>query len=105
MSINILTDKKFDKEVLQYKGVVVIYFWATWCGSCKAQEPIMEELEKEVTDVKVYKMDVSDNPTTSSNYFVMSLPTIIIFKNGEVGDTMTGSQQLATLKKKLENYI
>lgn len=79
-----VTDQNFDNEVLQNKLPVLVDFWATWCGPCQMAGPVLEELSEEYKDkVLVMKLDVDENPNTSSKYGVMSIPTTILFKGGK----------------------
>jgi thioredoxin 1 len=101
MSTQILTDQDFKQEVEESKGVVLVDFWAPWCGPCKIQGPIVDELSKEIKDAKITKLNVDENQTTASTYGVMSIPTIIIFKDGKPQETLVGLQQKEVLVSKL----
>ena len=70
----------FEEEVLKEKGVVVVDFWATWCGPCKMIAPIVEELDEEMSNVKFVKVDVDKNPQIANQYKIVSIPTLKIFK-------------------------
>lgn len=100
------TDANFDAEVLKAKGVVLVDFFATWCGPCQMQGPIVDELAKDLEkeeDIKVGKLDVDKNPEAAEKYGVMSIPTLIIFKNGEPVETLTGVQNKDILMEKLNS--
>jgi len=100
-----LNDSNFENEVLNYKeGPVLVDFFATWCGPCQMQGPIIEELAGEMKDsvAKVGKIDADANPKMAEKFGIMSLPTLIIFKDGEAKETMTGLQNKDVLKEKLE---
>ncbi len=85
------TDDNFESEVLKSEKPVLIDFWAPWCGPCKAIGPVIEELAGELKDsVKVMKMNVDDNQKTAVNFGVRSIPTIILFKDGKVVDSIIG---------------
>lgn len=85
------TDDNFESEVLKSEKPVLIDFWAPWCGPCKAIGPVIEELAGELKDsVKVMKMNVDDNQKTAVNFGVRSIPTMILFKNGKVVDSIIG---------------
>jgi thioredoxin 1 len=81
----------FQKEVLDQKGVVVVDFYAEWCGPCKVTEPIIEDLSTSMKDVKFVKVDVDPNQDTASKYSVFSIPTFLIFKDGEIKNQFVGA--------------
>jgi thioredoxin 1 len=96
------TDQNFDQEVLKNDKLVVVDFWAPWCGPCQIMGPILEELSTEVKDTaKVGKLNVDDNPETASKYGIMSIPTIKIFKGGKIVKEFVGVQQKDALKAEL----
>lgn len=106
MSEVVLTDANFDAEVLQYKGVVMVDFWAPWCGPCRMLGPVVEELAHEYAGkVKVAKLNVDEAPDTSSRYRVSSIPTLIFFKDGQVVDQTVGLQVKSALQAKLNSLI
>ena len=84
MSVIHLTSDNFKEEVLESKVPVLVDFWATWCGPCQMVGPIVEELEEEVTDAKICKVDVDANPDLAREYRVMSIPTFLVFKDGQM---------------------
>jgi len=102
-----LNDKNFDQHVLKFEGVVLVDFFATWCGPCQVLGPIVEELESEMASEKLKfgKIDVDQNQETAGKYDIMSIPTIIIFKNREVVETMMGLQNKDLLKQKLNALL
>lgn len=98
-----LTDDVFKKEVLESELPVLVDFWAAWCGPCKAIAPSIEELEKEYKGkMKIAKLNVDENSKTSTQYGVMSIPTLIFFKSGKVMDQVVGALTKSELKKKIE---
>ncbi len=88
--IEIKSAEQFEKEVINESGVVFIDFYATWCMPCKTMTPIIEEIAKEHTDVKFVKIDIDKNEELAIKYNVMSIPTMLIMKNGEVTKTFVG---------------
>lgn len=100
------TDQNFQTEVLKSEKSVLVDFFAQWCGPCKALAPIIEELEKEYQGkAKVGSLDVDENMQTSTQYQVMSIPTLIIFKNGQAVERLIGLQSKKLLKDKLDNLL
>lgn len=85
------TKDTFQKEVIQYKGVVVVDFYAEWCGPCKISAPIIEDLSTEMNDVKFVKVNVDENQELAGQYSVFSIPTFLVFKDGEVKNQFVGA--------------
>lgn len=85
-----INDSNFKQEVLEEKGLVLVDFFATWCGPCKMIAPILEELSGELTDVKIVKVDVDQSPETASTYGIQSIPTMKLFKDGKEVQTTVG---------------
>lgn len=104
MSDIILTDANFAEEVMKSTLPVLVDFWATWCGPCVVQGPIVEELATAMAGkVKVGKMDVDQNPQTPSTYGIMSIPTLLIFQKGQVVKQFVGVQSKETLMSALSS--
>ena len=82
MAVLHLTKDNFKEEVLEAKVPVLVDFWATWCGPCQMVGPVIEEIAGEVTDAKICKVDVDENPELAREYRVMSIPTLMVFKDG-----------------------
>ncbi|MBU1131841.1 thioredoxin [Patescibacteria group bacterium] len=98
-----LDEKNFEEEVLKFNGAALVYFFAEWCGPCKVQSPIIDELEKEMQgqNVKIGKVDIEQNGELAEKYEVLSIPTLILFKDGEVKEILNGMQNKEMLKEKL----
>jgi len=101
-----LTDANFEQEVLKSDVPVLIDFWAVWCGPCKLIAPIVEELAEEYKGkLKVGKLDVDHNQKTAMNYGIRSIPTVLIFKDGDVVEQIIGAVSKRHLLGKLEPYL
>ena len=83
MAAIVITKENFDREVLKAEGTVLIDFWATWCGPCRMLSPIVDEVASEHPDVKVGKINVDEQPELAQQFGIMSIPTLLVFKNGE----------------------
>jgi thioredoxin len=97
-----VTDNNFAAEVLEASQPVLVDFWAPWCGPCRIIAPHLEELDTERDDLTVVKMNVDENPQTAAKYGIMSIPTLILFKNGEVAKQVVGALPKARLQQELE---
>ena len=102
MGVSKVSDTDFDAEVLKSTQPVVVDFWAEWCGPCKMIAPALEELAGSMNGkVKIVKLNVDENPATAAKYGIMSIPTLMLFKNGELASRQVG----AAPKQKLEQWI
>ena len=99
MSIINLTKDSYHNEVMETEKVVVIDFWATWCGPCKMMVPVVEEVAKDYPDVKVCKVNVDEEPELSDAFKIVSIPTIVVIKNGEIIDSVVGYRPKEDIEK------
>ena len=103
MSTHHFTDLNFKKEVLESHLPVLVDFWAAWCGPCKMIAPLIDELAKEYAGkMKIGKVDVDSSPKVATEYGIMSIPTIVFFKNGRVMNQLVGAANKSELKRKIE---
>ena len=106
MSTHVTNDQTFDKDISTNDVPVVVDFGAEWCGPCKVLDPILEEIAVENKDkVKIYKMNIDDNPMTPQKYGIRGIPTIMIFKNGELIDTKVGSLPKTALETWIQSNL
>lgn len=104
MAIVNATDQNFSAETSQ--GLVLVDFWAPWCGPCKMIAPVLEELDSEMSDtVKIAKVDVDENPETAGNFGVMSIPTLILLKDGVIVDKAVGFQPKEALAELVKKHV
>jgi thioredoxin 1 len=107
-SKNVLTatDTTFDQEILKSSNISVVDFWAEWCGPCRMLAPTIESLAEEFNGkVKVFKMDVDQNPETPTKYQVKGIPTVIVFRGGEVIDRLVGNQPKDVFVQTLQKHL
>jgi thioredoxin 1 len=101
-----INEAKFDEVVLKAKTPVLVDFWAPWCGPCRMVAPIVEELANEYEGkVSFFKLNVDDNPKIASKFGVMSIPTLIIFKNGQLASNIVGFRPKPELKKSIDTAL
>ena len=97
-----VTDNNFQAEVLESGEPVLVDFWAPWCGPCRVVHPILEEMAQERDDVKIVSLNIDENQDTASQYQVMSIPTMIVFKAGQPAKTIVGAMPKKRLEQELE---
>lgn len=101
-----ITDPVFTAEVYESEVPVLIDFWAPWCGPCRALSPVVEEISRDYEGrVKVGKVNVDENPETTMKYRIRSIPTLIVFKDGEVSDQIVGAVPKDEIEKALEKAL
>jgi thioredoxin 2 len=97
-----VTDHTFEKEVLSYSGPVLVDCWAPWCGPCRGLAPVIEKLAEEYKGrVKIAKLDTDDNPKIAMKYNIQSIPTMLLFKNGQQADRIVGAQPKQEIERRL----
>ncbi len=92
MAIN-LTSTNFDQEIINFSGTAIIDFWAPWCGPCTMLSPVIDEIEAENKDLKIAKVNVDENSDLASKFNISSIPCILIFKQGQLTNTIIGFRQ------------
>ena len=101
-----VTDRSFQPEVLESELTVLVDFWAPWCGPCRMVAPVVEEISQQYEgQVKVVKVNTDENPNVASQYGIRSIPTLMIFKDGQRVDMVVGAVPKTTLANTLEKYI
>jgi thioredoxin 1 len=106
MSIKSVSDSSFESDVLNASGPVLVDFWAEWCGPCKMIAPALEDLSSEMGDkVTIAKVNIDENPLTPSKYGVRGIPTLLLFKGGQVAATKIGALPKGQLKQWVESVL
>ncbi len=100
--ITAVTDNNFQAEVIESDTPVLVDFWAPWCGPCRVVAPVLEEIASERDDVRIVKLNVDENQQTAAQYEVLSIPTMILFRNGQVATKVVGALPRKRLEAQLE---
>jgi thioredoxin 1 len=104
-NITEVTDSTFQSEVLEADGPVLVDFWAPWCGPCRVVAPVLEEINAEREDLKIVKLNTDENQVTASQYQILSIPTLMVFKHGQVAKTVVGALPKRRLEAELEPVL
>jgi thioredoxin 1 len=100
-----VTDNSFQAEVLESEKPVLVDFWAPWCGPCRVVAPVLEEIASERDDLRIVKLNVDENQQTAAAFDVLSIPTMILFKNGQVAKKVIGAYPKKRLESELESSL
>jgi thioredoxin 1 len=100
-----VTDNNFQAEVLESEQPVLVDFWAPWCGPCRVVGPVLEEIAAERDDLRIVKLNVDENQQTAAAFEVLSIPTMILFKNGQVAKKVIGAYPKKRLESELESSL
>jgi thioredoxin 1 len=104
-AISEVTDANFQAEVVESDQPVLVDFWAPWCGPCRVVAPVLEEINEERAELKVVKLNVDDNQQTAAQFEVLSIPTLIVFKEGQVAKKVIGAYPKRKLEQELEPIL
>ena len=105
MAITEVTDTSFQAEVVESPEPVLVDFWAPWCGPCRLVSPVLEQIDAERADVRVVKLNVDENQQTAAAFGVMSIPTMILFKNGQAIHQIIGAQPKPRIESQLDQVL
>jgi thioredoxin 1 len=104
-SLQDVTDTNFQAEVIESEKPVLVDFWAPWCGPCRVVAPVLEEIASERDDLRIVKLNVDENQQTAAAFEVLSIPTMILFKNGQVAKKVIGAYPKKRLESELESEL
>ncbi|MBE7708330.1 MAG: thioredoxin [Cyanobacteria bacterium SIG27] len=105
-TIEEITDNNFNQNVLEQSGVIVVDFWAQWCGPCRKLTPLLEQIQNEFKDeIKIFKIDADKNINSAKEFGISSLPSVLIFKDGEVKEFMAGMMQKSAIVSNIKKYL
>jgi thioredoxin 1 len=99
--MNAVTEQNFDEQVLGSDQTVLVDFWAEWCGPCHAVAPVLDQIAEERSDLKIVKLNIDEEPAIAQRYGVMSIPTLILFKDGEPAAAAVGAMPKSMLEERL----
>jgi len=105
MAINKTSDSTFQDDISSQSNLVLVDFWAEWCGPCKQISPILEEIANEKENLNILKLNIDDNPATPQKYNVRGIPTLMLFKDGKLIDTKIGSLPKSSLEDWINSYL
>ncbi|MBB6308062.1 thioredoxin [Xanthobacter tagetidis] len=106
MAVEKVSDQSFDEDVLKSSAPVIVDFWAEWCGPCRMVAPILDEVSGEMGEkVRIVKLNVDENPNTASKYGIMSIPTLLLFKDGKIASRQVGAAPKAKLVQWINGAI
>jgi thioredoxin 1 len=105
MALTEVTDTSFQAEVVESAEPVLVDFWAPWCGPCRLVSPVLEQIDADRSDVRVVKLNVDENQQTAATFGVMSIPTMILFKNGQAVHQIVGAQPRPRIESQLDEVL
>jgi len=105
MALTEVTDNSFQAEVVESAEPVLVDFWAPWCGPCRLVGPVLEQIDADRSDVRVVKLNVDENQQTAATFGVMSIPTMILFKNGQPVHQIVGAQPRPRIESQLDQVL